>query len=159
MIPQLKREPKIWLDLGLCENIYSEFRKVEIFREPLKPFSTRFPGRLEAILGSVQQSFGGKYLYPTVSDAAAAYFVKINCLHPFENGNKRLCILYTDVFLFFHQLELKLSHKEMYDLALFVAMASTSKKWRDLDLFSFSKKVLIDHIGVKYPEKNASTKK
>ncbi len=45
---------------------------------------------LAAILGNIEQTFGGKALYPSVEERAAAllYFVIKN--HPFTDGNKRI---------------------------------------------------------------------
>lgn len=149
MILALNQPPKIWLDLSLCKNIYDNFRKQVKFEEPLKHFETRFPGKLEAILGAINQSFDGANLYPTILDAAAAYFYKINCLHPFENGNKRMCILYTDAFLFFHDLELTLSHQQMYELALFVAQAAVDYKLNGDDLHVLCKLIITDHTKVR----------
>jgi|GEM_PF-1038802 len=145
MTPSLNQTPKTWLTLTLCKNIYTNFQKRVKFQEPLKNFESRFPGKLEAILGSVSQSFAGQSLYPTVLDAASAYFYKINCLHPFENGNKRLCILYTDAFLYFHDLELQLSHRQMYDLALFVAQSRIKYRLSQEDLHVLCRLIIADY--------------
>ncbi len=42
------------------------------------------------ILGSIVQSFGGAYLYPSIEEQAAhlLYFIVKN--HPFTDGNKRI---------------------------------------------------------------------
>ncbi|HJZ43962.1 MAG TPA: RhuM family protein [Hyphomicrobiaceae bacterium] len=55
---------------------------------------------LAGILGNIEQTFGGKALYPSVEERAAAllYFVIKN--HPFTDGNKRIGSL-----LFVHFLE------------------------------------------------------
>lgn len=145
----LNAPPKVWLTLNLCKSIYENFRLQVKFQEPLKEFETRYPGRLEAILGAVSQSFDDTYLYPTVLEASAAYFYKINCLHPFENGNKRMCILYTDAFLFFHDLELTLSHKQMYDLALFVAQASREYQLKPENIHSLCMLIIADHVKLR----------
>lgn len=44
--------------------------------------------------------FGGKDLYPTVFDKAAAYFESIAFFHPFIDGNKRTAIATAARFLF-----------------------------------------------------------
>lgn len=121
MIKQLQETPKIWLNLELCNDIYDTFRNELSFSEPLKPFQTRYEGKLEGILGAVQQTFAGDLLYPTILDVAVAYYCKICRQHPFENGNKRMCVLYTDVFLQLNDIELVLPHEDMYVLATFVA--------------------------------------
>ena len=55
---------------------------------------------LAGLLGNIEQTFGGKALYPSVEERAAAllYFVIKN--HPFTDGNKRIGSL-----LFVHFLE------------------------------------------------------
>jgi len=143
-LQKLNQMPKIWLDLQLCKNIYENFRGQLKFQEPLKSFETRYPGRLESILGSISQTFDGQLLYPNVLCVAAGYFYKLNCTHPFENGNKRMCILFTDAFLFFHQLEWKLPHKDMYELATFVADQSRSGDLSNDDVYELCKLIIAD---------------
>jgi prophage maintenance system killer protein len=55
---------------------------------------------VDSILGNIEQTFGGKSLYPSVEERAAAllYFVIKN--HPFTDGNKRIGSL-----LFLHFLD------------------------------------------------------
>jgi death on curing protein len=146
-LQKLNQTPKIWLDLQLCENIYENFRNQLKFQEPLKSFDTRYPNRLESILGSVEQTFDGKLLYPTVLCVAASYFYKINCTHPFENGNKRMCILFTDAFLFFHNLEWRLPRKDMYELARFVADQSQNSDLEKQDVYELCKLIIADTTG------------
>ena len=47
-------------------------------------------GALEAILGAIEQTFGGEPLYPTAQERAAhlLYFAVKD--HPFSDGNKRI---------------------------------------------------------------------
>lgn len=55
---------------------------------------------LEAILGNLEQSFGGQYLYPTLQEKAAHLLYFIIKDHPFSDGNKRIASL-----LFIHFLD------------------------------------------------------
>ena len=80
-------------------------------------FEQRFPGKLEGIIGSVSQSFGGEYLFKSLRTAAAAYFVKISTQHPFIDGNKRISVLYTDAFLVLNDVVLEVSWSKMYELS------------------------------------------
>ncbi|KKP59318.1 MAG: Death-on-curing family protein [Candidatus Gottesmanbacteria bacterium GW2011_GWA1_34_13] len=91
--------------------------------EPIPPIENRFPGKLESILASVRQTFDGKSLNATVLDAASAYFNQIIRGHPFQNGNKRLAVMYTHIFLLWHGLDLSLYYNEMFYFALTVAKA------------------------------------
>jgi prophage maintenance system killer protein len=59
-------------------------------------------------------------LFPTIGISAAAYFVKIATQHPFKDGNKRMAVFYTDVFLSVNDVFLTLDYKNMYELAIFV---------------------------------------
>jgi prophage maintenance system killer protein len=124
MIKQIQQNPKYWLDLKTCENIYNSFRKKQKFQEPLDPFNSRYEGSLEGILGAIQQTFDKKLLYPTILDAAAGYFYKINCGHPFRNGNKRMSVLFTHLFLYIHNIDFSLSFKDMYAWAATIAKSS-----------------------------------
>lgn len=86
----LNKTPQFWLDLKISEAIFAKAKHLIDYDEPIPPFDTRFPGRLESILESVRQTFDNKNLNPTVGDAAAAYFYQLISGHPFQNGNKRL---------------------------------------------------------------------
>jgi len=94
----------------------------------LPPFESRFPGKLESMIGSVQQTFDGQYLNPTVLDAATAYFTQTIRDHPFKNGNKRVAVLFTHVFLMANKVEFTLTFDEMYQFAILVATVSENKQ-------------------------------
>lgn len=123
MMKNLLKTPKIWLTLDVCEELFEIFRKKIEFDEPIPAFDTRFPGRLESIINSVSQSYKGKYLNSTVIDAAVAYFNQLVRGHAFENGNKRIAVLFTDFFLWSNSIEFTLSWQEMYHFAVLVAQA------------------------------------
>ncbi|WP_266362002.1 virulence protein RhuM/Fic/DOC family protein [Tellurirhabdus rosea] len=86
------------------------------------------------ILGSVAQTFGGQYLYPTIEEQAAhlLYFVIKN--HPFSDGNKRIGAF---LFVWFleknrHRLKkngvLKINENALVALALLVAQSDPASK-------------------------------
>lgn len=56
---------------------------------------------LEGVLGTIEQTFGGEALYPTVEIRAANLLYFIIKDHPFTDGNKRI-----GSFLFLHYLDL-----------------------------------------------------
>lgn len=70
MIDLLKQPPHFYLDLELCRGAYGFYRNDTQKLFTLPEFETRFEGRLEGILGSVSQSFGDTFLFPTVGEAA-----------------------------------------------------------------------------------------
>lgn len=123
MTKNLYKTPKIWLTLDVCEKLLEGFRNQLEKREPLPPFNTRYEGKLEGILGSVEQTYEGKYLNSTVLTAAASYFNQFIRGHSFENGNKRLGVLYTHIFLLMNGVDFTLTSEEMYNLAIAIAEA------------------------------------
>ncbi len=89
---------------------------------------------LDSALGTIEQTFDGKPLYPTVSNRAAhlLYFIIKN--HPFTDGNKRI-----GSFLFLYYLEKnkaslrlsgqpKISDNAMVPLALLIAESDPRQK-------------------------------
>lgn len=86
------------------------------------------------VLGSVTQSFGGQFLYPSIEEQAAhlLYFVIKN--HPFTDGNKRIGAF---LFIWFlqrnqHHLkqdgELKINDNALAAIALLVAQSDPAQK-------------------------------
>jgi death-on-curing protein len=128
---KLDQVPQFWLTLRISEAIFSRFRPLIDYDEPIPPFETRFPGRLEGILGSVSQRFRGQYLNLSVLEASAAYFNQIVRGHPFINGNKRIAVLFTHVFLFWHGIDFILSPKGMYNFAVLLANSSEARGARE----------------------------
>lgn len=145
MTTKLYETPKNWLSLKSCKIIYEVFREKQDFSEPLSPFNERLPGKLESILGSIAQTYDGKFLYPTVLDAASGYLFKIICEHPFYNGNKRVAILFIDIFLYLNGIDLTLPHQDLYHLATIIARSSEEKVYNEAHLREVCKKLIIDY--------------
>lgn len=86
------------------------------------------------ILGSIVQTFGGEYLYPSIEEQAAhlLYFVIKN--HPFSDGNKRIGAFLFIWFLeknkhrFKESGELKINDNALTALALLVAQSDPNEK-------------------------------
>lgn len=144
--PSLTKTPKNWLTLDGCSHIFKNFKKeLESLGEPIPPFETRFPGRFESILNSIRQTYAGELLNPTLLDASAAYFNQIIRGHPFQNGNKRLAVLYTHYFLLSHEIDYTLSFNEMFYFAVTVAKAGEqrisaekTREWCKTIIFRFT---------------------
>lgn len=146
MTKNLLAKPKYWLTLGDCEALFQNFKNLLAQEEPMPLFNERFEGKLEGIIGSVSQTFGGKFLNPTVLDASASYFNQLIRGHAFENGNKRCAVLFTHFFLLMNNVELSLRPKEMYVFAVAIARtgetninAETTKKWCKEIIAKFTK--------------------
>lgn len=73
--------------------------------------------QLDAILEGLNQTFGGKALYPTVETRAAHLLYFVIKDHPFADGNKRI-----GSFLFVNYLARHKHHRRITDMAL-VALA------------------------------------
>lgn len=112
--------PNTWLSIDDCAVAYTTLAKL-INGKSFPPFAQRYPGKLEAILGSVSQEFGGELLYQTLGSAAAAYFVMMIKDHPFQDANKRSAVLFTDLFISINGWSLTFEVEEMYSLAVLVA--------------------------------------
>lgn len=61
-----------------------------------------------------KMQFGGKDLYPTIFDKAAAYFDSCAHHHVFADGNKRTAVTVAARFLFLNGLVLNLNEGEIY---------------------------------------------
>jgi len=113
----------VWLDLATCENIYNTFRTEFKLNgdEPLPEFKHRYPGKLESILESIKLRYGQMETAASVGQIAASYFTHITKSQALVNGNKRMGVLFTTVFLSLNNLELELSQQRVTDLSLLVA--------------------------------------
>jgi len=75
-------------------------------------------GRLDAALEAPKATFGGKKLYPALTDKAAAYLVSLARGHPFVDGNKCTAFALADVFLHLNGRRLSLSDDDLFELVL-----------------------------------------
>ena len=93
--------PKFNLTYEYALNSIKELKKALMAkREASSLFGNEREHGLEAILGNIEQSFGGQELYPTLEDIAAHLLYFIIKDHPFSDGNKRIASL-----LFIHYLD------------------------------------------------------
>lgn len=96
--------------------------------EPIPPFKTRFPEKLESSLNTPFQTYARKSLYPTLPDKAAILFYLIVKNHPFQNGNKRIALTTLFTFLVFNKKWLKVSPDNLYRIAVRVAESNPKEK-------------------------------
>lgn len=104
------------------------------YDEPIPPFATRYQGRLESYLLAPFQTFDGKPLHRGLTKKAAVLFYGVIKDHPFMNGNKRMAVTLTLVFLFFNKKWLETSPYELYQMAQAVAESKPENRDKVLDL-------------------------
>ncbi|OGK15776.1 hypothetical protein A2690_01015 [Candidatus Roizmanbacteria bacterium RIFCSPHIGHO2_01_FULL_39_12b] len=96
------------------------------FNEPLPEFHTRYAQKLEAILSIPETEVFGRQLYTTIHEKAACYFYNVIKNHPFLNGNKRVAVIATYVFLRLNDHELTASWEAIYDFAIEISSPTKS---------------------------------
>ena len=109
-------------------------RELMNYDEPIPPFATRYPGKLESCLINPFQTFDGKPLYRGLIRKAAVLFYGVIKDHPFVNGNKRMAVTLTLIFLFFNNKWLETSPYELYEMANAVAKSKPESRDKVLDL-------------------------
>lgn len=113
--------------------------------EPIPPFSTRFPHKLESCLNVPFQTFGRNYLYKGLTGKASILFYLLIKNHPFQNGNKRIAVTALLVFLWKNDKWLRVDTKEFYNFALWVASSPpTVKEETVLAVETFLRKFMVD---------------
>lgn len=78
-------------------------------------------GLLDSACHRLQAGLFGKEAYPTLAGKAAALMHSLACNHALVDGNKRLALLATVVFLRINGHRLDLTDDEAFDLTLSVA--------------------------------------
>ena len=96
--------------------------------EPIPPFSTRFPSKLESCLATPFQTFGSRDMYKGLVPKAAVFFYLLVKNHPFQNGNKRIAVTSLLVFLHKNNKWLRVDNQELYNFAVWVAESPPSVK-------------------------------
>lgn len=88
----------------------------------------RDEGLAESALLTPRQTFAGQDLYPTVSGKAAAVWHGFVCNHAFVDGNKRIGLMVTSVFLIANGYELGLTDQESEDITMRLASSGMSRQ-------------------------------
>jgi death-on-curing protein len=78
-------------------------------------------GLLDSAAHRPRSAFMGQKAYPTVVAKAAALMHSVACNHALVDGNKRLALLATAVFLRINGFSLALTDDEAFDLTMAVA--------------------------------------
>ena len=98
------------------------------YGEPIPPFDTRYPDKLESCLKTPFQTFHRKSLYSTFEMKAAMLFYLMIKNHPFQNGNKRVAVLTLIYFLTQNSRRLKVDNITLYEVSKEVASSDARNK-------------------------------
>lgn len=85
---------------------------------PTESLALRDHRLLDSAVMTPQQTFGGVFLYQTLTEMAVAYLLDLAYNHPFENGNKRVAFATCSSFLRMNGYRLTLTQDEAVDLTL-----------------------------------------
>jgi len=83
---------------------------------------------LSSTVYTPESSFDGNYLYKTVPAMAAAYTFHICQNHPFVDGNKRVALASSLVFLDINEYEFNCKDEKLYTEIMNVAKGETKKE-------------------------------
>lgn len=106
-------------DIELVAHALAE--ELMTWNEPIPPFSTRHPDRLESCISTPFQTYDGVELYPSLIEKAALIFYLMIKSHPFQNGNKRIAVTALLVFLDWNGAWLTVDEQALYNFAVWVA--------------------------------------
>lgn len=81
----------------------------------------RDKGLLESAVMAPRQTYGGAFLYATLAEMAAAYWLGLVQNHAFIDGNKRVGLFACDVFLLRNGYQLTLTPQEAIETTLQIA--------------------------------------
>lgn len=122
-------------------------RELMEYGEPIPPFDTRYPDKLESCLQTPFQTFNRKSLYQTFESKAAILFYLMIKNHPFQNGNKRVAVVTLYYFLRLNKRKLKVNNIKLYEFAIEVAASKSTQKDKAISkirsfIIQFSEKII-----------------
>lgn len=123
--------------LGLEEVLALHAEQIELYGGS---DGVRDLGLLESATAMAEASFDGAYLHGTLPEMAAAYLFHLVQNHPFVDGNKRVAVAATFMFLYMNDLELFCDEDPLVELT--VAVASGERTKAELAVF------LAAHVAV-----------
>lgn len=97
------------------------------FGEPIPPFGTRYPEKLESCLKTPFQTYQRKSLYQTFDRKAAVLFYLMIKNHPFQNGNKRIAVVTLIYFLYTNGRKLTVGNRALYEFAKEIAASEAAE--------------------------------
>jgi len=100
--------------------------------EPIPPFNTRFPDRLESCLKTPFQKFSGRSLYRGLIGKGAVLFYLMIKNHPFQNGNKRIAVMTLLYFFYRNGWWIDVDNDVLYEFANRVAKSPTEDSKKEI---------------------------
>ena len=107
---------------------FSLAKELMEYGEPIPPFDTRYPDKLESCIETPFQTYNHKSLYQTLESKASILFYLMTKNHPFQNGNKRIAVVTLYYFLHSNGRKLKVDNLKLYDFAKEVAASEARDK-------------------------------
>jgi death-on-curing family protein len=98
------------------------------YKEPIPPFTTRLPNKLESCLLTPFQKFNGKDLYPGLIKKASILLYLLISNHPLLNGNKRVALTTLLYFLLKNGKYLDADTMVLYNFTVWVAQSPSELK-------------------------------
>lgn len=120
----------------ICTELHSYFLKQ---KDPPPNYAQTYFEKLDSIIAIPQKTFSGQDLYPTLYEKAACYLYFINKFHPFNNGNKRISIVSTFVFLKLNDLDFIVNEEIMYSFAIKVTKSHDHQEKEFKEVIEFIK--------------------
>lgn len=97
----------------------------KIVSENVKPTDgIRDINLLKSIPESINQSFSGEELYPTIYDKSTYLWYSLSQCHCFVDGNKRTALVTTIVYLIINGYSLKKNIKDLYETCMCIACSN-----------------------------------
>ena len=128
---ETKHVAKSGLEIDNARQAIAALKKeLTVRKEASEIFGRECGNALAGIIGAVQQTFGGKDLYPSVEEKAAHLLYFVIKDHPFTDGNKRIGSFLFLLFLKKNDLldKKSFSNKALVALALLTAASEPGQK-------------------------------
>ncbi len=85
-------------------------------------------GKIESCIAQPKQGFGGRELYPSLFEKAAALGYSLACNHGFRDGNKRIAQAALELVLLYNGFELEVGIDEQEQIFLELAAGKLSRQ-------------------------------
>ncbi len=125
----------------LAEELYRDYP------DPMPAFVIRDEDLLQSALGEPMQTWGGRFLYPKVQNKAAALMRSLIKNHPFVDGNKRMGLAATEVFLLVNGCAFEATQEARVTFALELAISEPDMAWPDVSNWIRRHSMSFEQIG------------